>query len=155
MRDVLFNAGLALAFCFAAAILLAVALTGLPSAQAKPTDQRELVRVMVSQREAALTRKHIEARDLVGKEVQTADWRISKALGFPEIAAFLEGAAKAKHEVTLSDFSPDRKPRMLARDDLQRLIDWIVAVKMTAEVSSVLTPMRIEFEDVLAGRNPY
>jgi hypothetical protein len=139
-----------------ATVLVALLLTSCSrSADAKPADQRALVRIMVSPHEAAVTFMHIKPRELAGKETQTADWRISKALGFPEISSFIEGAKAAKHEVTDADFSVERKERALARDDLQRLVDWIIAWKMTAEVSAVLTPMRIEFEDVLAGRDPY
>lgn len=86
---------------------------------------------------------------------------VRKTCGFEAIEAKIKGAKKdPKGNPILADadFSGPRIARKIPRDALVMLLDWIAPTStrpVPLAADATLRPLRLEFREVLAGRDPY
>jgi hypothetical protein len=135
-----------------------VALLTTSFVEAKPIDKRAQVTIQVSQLECVAIWGHLRTRKLTSDVEQEASDRIEAHLGFVVIRNKIKSLAVEKKELRDDSFSSKRVQRSMARDDLELLIKWVTASSeypIGSDIASVITPLRSEFQEVLAGRNPY
>lgn len=155
-------------------LALAVVLASLSYVHAAEFDPRTEVTIQVSPLECLIVRSRIMASDRAStsEDESAARKRIGIACDFAGLEARSEAAAKAgwnpKDPKTYSrapDFGGPRAPRRLARDALDMLVTvsptspgWLVPTKdhpVPTEQDATLGTLRLEFREILAGRNPY
>jgi hypothetical protein len=139
-------------------IVLAVMLSGCcASAGAREVDPRAEVTIQVSPAECVLVHNRVVSPNAkVGSEAESdALARISKACDFSGLEARTT-QAQAKHQAP--DYSRSRTARRIARDALEAMVEYLMPTKdkpVPVDVDPALRRLRLEFREVLAGRDPY
>lgn len=136
-------------------VILALLMAG--SARAAAPDPRAEASVQLSETECVVILVRFKAIKLTSEAEQDAHARIGVTCAFKAIEKKLAAAQKEK-EPKEPDWATKRQVRKLARDAVEQLAKWITpseAAPMTGDQSNYLNPIRLEFREVLAGRDPY
>lgn len=127
-------------------------------AQAAELDPRAPVTIQLSPGECVAIWNRTQSWPLISDDKAEALAGFSKACAFDDIAAKVAKADVEKRRVTDADFPGPRTKRTVPRDSLDIVVEALSPSRdrpvLPAQYAA-FKKMRIEFGEVLAGRNPY